>query len=484
MRALGLAALALAALSQPALATKSARAVRAEPAPEIDGVLDDPVWQGAVWIDDFAQSEPFEGAPPSRRTEVAFAYDDRTLYVGARMFADGPADVEAVMTRRDDAGNAERIIVSFDTFADRRTAYSFAVTAAGVRVDWFHPDDNAHRRDASFDPVWQARTQVGPTGWTAEMRIPFSQLRFPAGEQQTWGVNINRYMPQDREDVFWTLVPRNAIGWSSYFGELQGLERVATPRRLELLPYLAGDATLTSASLLDPDDPFADRLDFGVRAGGDLKLGLGSSLTLDATVNPDFGQVEADPAEVNLSAFETSFAERRPFFTEGAELLAGNGPSYFYSRRIGAPPRGDPGADPRADIDGDGQPDIDYAAADDFTRILGQAHRPGRPRHLDRRAGRPHRPGRRRPRARRHARAGADRARRQLRGAPRPARARPRRVADRRLGHRDAAVHGRRRAARRPARAVRRGRRRRLAAAVFRRRLGATRLPRRQRGQR
>jgi len=307
---------------------------------EIDGRLDEGFWNQARFVSDFAQKIPLEGAPPSRRTEVAFAYDEDALYVGARMFSNGADDIQKIMTRRDESGNAERIIVSFDTFRDRRTAYSFAVTAAGVRVDWYHPDDSEFSRDSSFDPVWAGNAHVTDRGWTAEMRIPFSQLRFPEGAEQSWGVNINRFIPQDNEDIFWVVVPRNETGWSSWFGELAGIERVQPRRRVELLPYVAGDAVFTSGSLIDSDDPFRDTTEGNARVGGDIKVGLGPALSLDATINPDFGQVEADPAVVNLSAFEIFFQERRPFFIEGAQILQGNGPGYFYSRRIGEPPRG------------------------------------------------------------------------------------------------------------------------------------------------
>jgi len=363
-RVCALAVLVVVAIPASAAATKRMTAVRAERAPVIDGLLDDPLWQRAQFVSDFKQQDPHWGAEPSRRTDVAFAYDGDNLYVGARMHSAGPDDIQAVMTRRDDSGNAERIIISLDTYLDRRTAYSFAVTAAGVRVDWYHPDDNPGARDASFNPVWDAEIHIDADGWTAEMRIPFSQLRFPDRERQVWGVNLNRYMPQNNEDVFWIIVPKNTVAWASQFGELVGIEQIKPSRRLELLPYVAADATLTSSSLVDQDDPFASETDLDGRAGVDLKMGLGPNLTLDATFNPDFGQVEADPAVVNLSAFETLFAERRPFFVEGNQIFSGLGPNYFYSRRIGAPPRG--------------EPDADYADIRDATRILGAAKVTGR----------------------------------------------------------------------------------------------------------
>lgn len=335
----------LIALSAPAAAEKRMRAVRVGSPPSIDGRLDDPAWDNAQYISDFVQKQPIENGEPSQRTEVAFAYDDDALYVAARMFVADRAELRTNMTRRDQTRNAERIIVSLDTFRDQRTAYSFAVTAAGVRADWIHPDDSEFSRDSSYDPVWEAETVVSDDRWTAEMRIPFSQLRFPNADVHPWRVNVNRYIPHLYEDIFWIAVPKDKTAWSSYFGEIDGIAEIDKPRRLEILLYAAGDTTLTSASLIDDDDPFTERLGVGGRAGADVKMGLGPSLTLDATFNPDFGQVEADPAVVNLSAFETQFAERRPFFVEGSQLLTGTGPAYYYSRRIGAPPRGDPGGD-------------------------------------------------------------------------------------------------------------------------------------------
>ncbi|MEJ2153620.1 MAG: carbohydrate binding family 9 domain-containing protein [Gemmatimonadota bacterium] len=193
--------------------------------PSIDGHLDESAWESARWVTRFVQKEPDQGKPASLDTEVAFLYDDQALYVGARMHRDDPATIGNLMTRRDDPGQAERLIVSLDTFLDRRTAYSFAVTAAGVRVDYFHPTDYEFERDFTFDPVWTARTHVTDSGWTAEMRIPFSQLRFNRSQELVWGVNINRYIPAINEDSFWIIVPRDETGWASRFGDLVGLKQ-------------------------------------------------------------------------------------------------------------------------------------------------------------------------------------------------------------------------------------------------------------------
>ncbi|WP_257453375.1 carbohydrate binding family 9 domain-containing protein [Archangium lipolyticum] len=315
-------------------------ALQVEKGPLLDGVLDDEVWRHAAFTSGFLQKEPHQGRPASLRTEVAFVYDADALYVGARMSSDRPEDIETVMTRRDDSGSAERLIISLDTYRDRRTAYSFAVTAAGVRVDWYHPEDDEYQRDASYSPIWQARTRRTSDGWVAELRIPFSQLRFNGKGEQVWGVNINRYIPRRNEDDFWVVVPRDVTGWSSHFGELHGIRGVASSHRVELVPYVSSDLQLDSGGNPRAGTPFEHQRPYAGRVGLDAKVGLGPNLTLDATVNPDFGQLDADPAQVNLTAFESVFDERRPFFTEGSQLFnSGNGPNYFYSRRVGGAPR-------------------------------------------------------------------------------------------------------------------------------------------------
>ena len=306
--------------------------------PRLDGFLDDEVWQQAEFTSEFFQKDPNEGEPAMHKTEVGFLFDESSLYIAARMYFEDPDKIHAYVTRRDKAGNAARIIISLDTYLDRRTAYTFGLTAGGSRFDYYHPSDSEHRRESSFDPVWEGKAQITDYGWSAEMQIPFSQLRFKNQDEQVWGVNINRWIPNTNEDLYWVLIPKDDTGWASKFGELVGISGIAPSRRIELLPYSASNAKYTSGT--DPLDPFNDGSKYDSRVGLDLKMGLGSNLTLDATVNPDFGQVEADPAVVNLSAFETFFRERRTFFIEGRQLFDNNGPTFFYSRRIGARPHG------------------------------------------------------------------------------------------------------------------------------------------------
>ena len=327
----------------------------------LDGRLDEEVWQSATPVTDFIQKEPVENGKPTDSLEVRFLYDDAALYVATRVIKSTPRKVQAPVSRRDNISQAEHIWISLDSYRDRRTAYSFGVTASGVRGDWYHPGDNETNIDSSFDPVWEAAAHQTATGWTSEMRIPFSQLRFNASDIQTWGLNIDYWTPSTNEDVFWIPVPRNATGWSSRMGTLTGIQGIKPARRLEVMPYVATDATMNGER--DRSNPFDDGSNLAGRVGGDIKMGLGPSLTLQATVNPDFGQVEADPAEVNLSAFETIFSEKRPFFVEGNQLLSGVG-QYFYSRRIGAAPRGPANGDY-----------VDYPSA---STILGAAKLTGR----------------------------------------------------------------------------------------------------------
>lgn len=316
--------------------SKRATATRlAGPAPRIDGRLDDAAWVGQVPIEDFEQQRPIEGAAPSERTQVFVRYDDDAIYVGARMYREHPEQILRSIGRRDGSANSEHLQLTFDTHRDRRTGYAFIISAAGVRGDFHHSQDDEHRgREGQYDPVWEGSAVIDSLGWSAEMRIPFSQLRFPTADTQEWGFQLDRWMPDKNEDLQWIMIPTKENGYISRFGTLTGIAGVKARRPVELLPYVASDATRSAVT--NTANPF--RNPTKARAGLDAKFGIGSNLTVDATINPDFGQVESDPAEVNLSAFETIVEERRPFFTEGAQLLRVEGPNYFYSRRIGSAP--------------------------------------------------------------------------------------------------------------------------------------------------
>ena len=334
----------LLAQSRDAGNRKQIRAYRIDSrAVRVDGQVTEAAWRSEYFVSDFLQKEPVQGDPPTEKTEVAVLYDDAALYIGARLACNDPENIDMHLDRHDNQGPTEQFIVTLDTYHDRRTAYGFGVNTSGVRFDRYNPEDDEFVRDYSYDPVWEAKTSRDADGWMLEMRIPFSQLRFVDSEQQVFGINFNRWIPNRNEDVFWVYVPRNETGWASYFGELVGIEGVEPSSRIELLPYVAGGGEFTDQ--FHRDDPFHDGSDLDTRIGGDLKMGLGSNLTFDATINPDFGQVEADPAEVNLSQYETFFSEKRPFFTEGSQLFEPIGLTYFYSRRIGGPPHLDPEGD-------------------------------------------------------------------------------------------------------------------------------------------
>ncbi|MFQ5530743.1 MAG: DUF5916 domain-containing protein, partial [Gemmatimonadota bacterium] len=343
---------------------KSTTAIRLEPGENVDvnGRLDEAVWARAVWISDFVQREPIEGSRPTVRTEVAFAYDETNLYVAGRNFDPDPSTIRSNLARRDDNGDSDRLKISIDSYQNRQTYYTFTITAAGGRVEYFGPSDQDFNRDYSYDPIWSADARITEEGWDAEMAIPFSQIRFNQAENIEFGVQVNRYRPAHFEDLFWTSVPKDENGWTSWFGDLEGLQGIQTRRPIEFVPYAASNLAVTSDELLNPDNPFAEQSDLISRFGADIKMGVGSGLTLDATFNPDFGQVEADPAEVNLSAFPTFFREQRPFFVENAQLLQAR--DLFFSRRIGASPHGSPGGD--------------FADVPDNTTIIGAAKLTGR----------------------------------------------------------------------------------------------------------
>lgn len=307
----------------------------------VNGRLDEAVWREAAAATGFVQRDPDEGVAAPEQTEVRFLISGDAIYIGARMHSRHPGALQSLVARRDHDVPSEQLRISFDTRGDRTTAYTYSVTVGGVRGDVFHPGDSEGNQDESYDPVWQAATAVDSLGWTAELRIPLTQLRFNSGDNQRWGLNIVRDIPEREERSYWVLVRRDENGWSSKMGMLTNLGTLHAPARLELVPYIAAEGHRVDE--FDSSNPFESRTSGTFRAGADLKLGLGQSLTLDATINPDFGQVEADPAEVNLSAFETSFEERRPFFVEGANLLGGR--NTFYSRRIGAAPPGSPDAE-------------------------------------------------------------------------------------------------------------------------------------------
>ena len=341
------------------LAKGSAIASPTDRPPVIDGRDDDPIWKSATAITGFRAFDPKEDGDPTLRTEAKIGYDSENLYVFTRMFDPHPDSIVSLLSRRDVKTQSEQVKLMIDSYHDRRTGYEFAVNPAGVKRDYYTYDDS--REDITWDAVWDVATRIDSLGWTAEFRIPLSQIRYPHAEDHTFGLMIMRDVVRTSERYSWPLYRRSVKGIASQFGELTGLHGLGSPHRLEVAPYVV---TKNRSTPLPSGFGRTQKMTIG----GDIKYGLTSNLTLDATVNPDFGQVEADPAQLNLTAFETFLAEQRPFFLEGTGIFsfAGDASRLFYSRRIGrAPQLGGLVSDPTADVPGE-------------TPILGAAKLTGR----------------------------------------------------------------------------------------------------------
>ncbi|MBZ5557295.1 MAG: carbohydrate binding family 9 domain-containing protein [Acidobacteriia bacterium] len=344
-----LAALALFALSAvaapvgdvTATAHVDAVAVSGPNAVRVNGELSDEVWRGAAPIDAFVQREPQDGGEPSERTEFRVAYNATTLFVKVRAYDRQPDRIVTYLTRRDQDSPCDWIRVFVDSYHDRRTAYEFAVNPSGVKFDRYWYNDN--NSDDSWDAVWDVTVSRETDGWSAEFRIPFSQLRFNPSPANTFGFAVARQIGRLNETSTWPLLSRKANGYVSSFGELGGLSMSASPKKLEITPYTVANVTTQPTA----GNPLLKGAAPGGAFGMDMKYALTPGLTLTTTVNPDFGQVEADPAVVNLSAFETYFNERRPFFVEGSgnfnfnlDCNDGACSGMFYSRRVGRSPQG------------------------------------------------------------------------------------------------------------------------------------------------
>jgi hypothetical protein len=342
----------------------------------LDGALDEGVWQAAIPITAFTQLDPFEGEPASEGTEVRVLYDDEALYIGALLH--DRSEISTRLGRRDAwLQDSDWFTVSLDSYDDNRTAYRFQVNPSAVRSDEVLSGGQDRHGDDSWDPVWEAATSQSESGWSAELRIPFSQLRFRRSTEQVWGVQFTREIARNREQAVFSFTPKDERAGIARYGHLVGIRDIQQSGRLELLPYALGRAeymAVEQSSSVDFANPYQDGSEYVPGAGLDLKYRLSSNLTLDAALNPDFGQVEVDPAVVNLTAFETRFQEKRPFFVEGADIFSfgegggrgGFGPpgggggfggfggggfggpggpggptQLLYSRRIGRPPQRD-----------------------------------------------------------------------------------------------------------------------------------------------
>jgi len=344
-----------------------AHAIRRTGAIAVDGKLDEPVWSEAPKQGGFVQRFPKDAAAPELDTRFAIVYDDDAIYVG--VWADDPRPdlLRALLVRRDVDSAADKVLIAFDSYHDHRTAYAFQLNAAGVQRDVLMFDDV--NQDDTWDAVWTGDAAVTPQGWTAELRIPLSQLRFASADTQEWGLQVVRQVGRTGEQDTWSPWPRSTPQVVSKFGVLEGLSRVGARAHLELLPYATTGVERTP---VEAGDPLNDTYGWRRNVGLDLKYGLGPAFTLSATINPDFGQVEADPSQVNLTANELFFAEKRPFFLEGIDLFKlsigndpGNPEGQLYSRRIGATP---PGPDAS----------YDYIRAPDSTPIYGAAKLTGK----------------------------------------------------------------------------------------------------------
>ena len=346
---------------------RSLPAVRIQRSIEIDGRMDEPDWDRAPVAGDFVQIEPQEGELAQDQTEVRVLYDDENLYIGARMYDREPESIGNELTRRDEGGRAYGYVqVQLDPNLDRTTGYTFRLTAGGVHVDRYNYGDT--NQDASWQAVWESAVQTDDEGWTAEIRIPFSQIRYSSSpEPQTWGLQVGRRNLSTNERSDWAFTPRSVHGGVSRWGALEGLELPERARSREVVPYVTGALERADA---DPANPLSDGSRDRAAIGLDFRQGLGSTFMLDAAVNPDFGQVEVDPAVVNLGAFETFFPEQRPFFTRDDRVfdfsLSGRREELFYSRRIGAEPGGNTPSG------------ADFTDAPTETSILGAAKVTGR----------------------------------------------------------------------------------------------------------
>ncbi len=341
----------------------------------IDGILNESIWNNTPSVNVFVQRDPVEGAIASEKTDVYIAFDDQALYIAARMYDSHPDSIIARLTRRDNVINADRLLIFLDPYHDKRSGYYFTINAAGILTDGTLYNDDWD--DNTWDGVWEGKAHIDDKGWTVEVRIPFTQLRFKNDDHQVWGINFKRIIARKNEEDYTIKFPKNESGFVSRFIELDGLDGIKPSTKVEVVPYLTGKAEYLQH---DPNNPFNNGSRYTPGIGADLKMGIGNNLTLNATINPDFGQVEIDPAVINLSDVETYYNENRPFFTQGSAIFnsfANGGArsfysfnfpqtSLFYSRRIGRNPQGS-------------VPDnADYVDMPSGTHILGAAKLTGK----------------------------------------------------------------------------------------------------------
>jgi len=346
MLCLALLILSLTVFSQ-APVKKQYKATKITSAPAINGILDEELWQAGEWVDDFTQNEPYNGRPASQRTEFKVLYDEDNLFVAVKAFDTSPDSIVNRLTRRDQA-DGDLVGIILDSFHDLRTGFLFGVSSAGVKYDLMFTNDGQNE-DESWDPNWWVKTTLNNEGWIAEMKIPLSQLRFDKNSGDVWGLQIARVLYRKNETSFWQHIPKDSPGFIHLIGEMAGLVQIKPRKIFDITPY---GVAKTETFKAVPDNPFLSKGKLSALTGGiDAKIGVTNNMTMDLSINPDFGQVEADPSEVNLTAYETFFSEKRPFFVEGNNITnfglgIGDGgignDNLFYSRRIGRRPQGYP----------------------------------------------------------------------------------------------------------------------------------------------
>jgi hypothetical protein len=361
--------------AQDTITKKIYNTVFAQQSPVIDGLMDDECWNLVDWAGDFIQVNPDEGKPPSQATSFKILYDNEFLYVLIRAFDNEADKISRIMSRRD-YFMGDMVEINIDSYFDKQTAFSFTAMASGAKGDEAITQ-NGNNWDDSWNPIWYLTTSIDDKGWTAEMKIPFSQLRFGKKDEQVWGIQVMRHIWRLEERSRWQFIPKGAPGYVHLFGELQGIKNIRPKRHIELLPYAVAKLERFEK---EEGNPFLDGKSSEYSAGLDGKIGITNDLTVDFTINPDFGQVEADPSEVNLTAFETYFSERRPFFIEGKNIYQFSpsrsitihnmqSDNLFYSRRIGRYPHGYPSVSSG-----------EYVDIPDATTILGAAKLSGKTR--------------------------------------------------------------------------------------------------------
>lgn len=352
---------------------REARARKATKSIKLDGRLTEDVWKDEP-LTEFTQKYPNEGEKPTEKTEAWISYDESNLYVAAKLYDSNPQQIDASLARRDSWIESDWFHFYVDSYFDKKTGYFFSVNPGGSIMDGTYYN-NSWNSD-SWDGIWESEARVTDYGWCVEMKIPFSQLRYRESDDMTWGINFKREIKRKNESDYYVMVPNNESGFVSHFAKLKGISNINGGERVEISPYLVQKAQYLKH---DVNNPFYAGNQYKTSIGADFKLGLGGNYTIDATINPDFGQVEVDPAVVNLSAFETYYQEKRPFFVDNTSVFNfGNGgatsnwgfnfgnPSLIYPRRIGRSPQGNlPG-------------DYDYAQKPGATRILGAAKLTGK----------------------------------------------------------------------------------------------------------